>query len=341
MTAVVAERLASQVADPLTWIDALVEADSVPDLVLPFLSIALKDDNLGRKAWSKLASIERYRHIGVSAALSAERISPEIIHDALRNLDGCRELVETACIRGEVPEDRLLLLLRHDSGEIAEAAAIGVWHASNGASELPDAVRQAWEEATTRHVTAKYVLEEVFVRFPHLAEEWIIAHQGKKWWQWSWEEREALEVAARALNRDFRQRLLAELTADSFPPEFFNWLVNSDLEVYPVLLSRKDLSEVHLEPLVGPLNEQWIRLAQEALDAGYSVEEVARAPHRRGWTWVGKESLMWKEWVEAFARLDNHTDTRIREIGRIGRQGAEQAMVAAVERERDEEIIGR
>ena len=82
--------------------------------------------------------------------------------------------------------------------------------------------------------------------------------------------------------------------------------------------------------------------AKLALDAGYTVEQVADAVYPRfgGFSWSGNESNMWAGWVERFDPLCSHEDERIRKIGEVGKAKAEALRDNALKRERHEAVYG-
>jgi len=339
LTPIVAEGIAARINDPMVWIDALVRGSATPDLVSPFLWKVFDGDSHGEAVWTRLFDIQQYRWLCLRVALCAKEVSSEMLRRTLENLEGAEMLVETACLRREVPYDRVTLLLKHDSPAVAAAAAKGVWYSGEKGDSIPQELRPAWEEAVVRHVRAEYILREVFAKDPRLAEAWILARVGNDWRR-NWDERGAFKLAAKALDRDARQRFVGELPPGYGPSGFYKWLVGGDPELFQRLLARDDLRSVHLEPLHGRPTGQWIALARVALDSGYSPEDLAEAPHERGWSWVGKESMMWQGWADAFGALESHEDARIRQVGQIGRERAEERMQAAQKRERAEEVFG-
>ena len=75
--------------------------------------------------------------------------------------------------------------------------------------------------------------------------------------------------------------------------------------------------------------------------AGYSVERVAGAVHGfpRVQIFHGDESVVWREWVEAFDSLTKDEDEPIRRIGEAGKENAEAQIRLCSERERQEKYF--
>ena len=88
-------------------------------------------------------------------------------------------------------------------------------------------------------------------------------------------------------------------------------LVGDDLDLYGAFLQDDEKSPVHLWPLVGGPAGLWVERAKLALEAGFSVEEVARAAYAGGQEWSGSEFAMWSVWEQQFATLCSHDHAEI------------------------------
>ena len=56
--------------------------------------------------------------------------------------------------------------------------------------------------------------------------------------------------------------------------------------------------------------------------------------------WMGKESYMWKEWIDAFSPYRSDEDPSIRDIAMFGTSISESRMTSALAEERQERIHG-
>jgi hypothetical protein len=340
LTDVVAEGIAGRVDDPVDWIDALAENDARPQLIEPFLRKVMgAPRGSSETVWQRLFSITAYQRLCLFSALRAPAPPEAVLGEVMAHISEAPELVETACLRGEVPEEIVHRLLRHDSGPVAAAAAEGVWGAGER-GEIPPNLFQSWRAAVVQHVGSEHVLQAVFVAYPTIARDWLLARAEGDVPLWSRHD-DAFEKAASALDRASRRDLLGRLRASASPSGLFGMLVGEDPELFRLLLRRPDLESVHLEPLYGQPTPGWARLSVVALEEGYSPDELASAPHGGGWSWTGRLSTMWQEWADSFAGLEQHEDARIREIGRIGRERAERQRESETERERNEDVFGR
>lgn len=340
LTDVAASALAEQVDQPLRWIDALVEEGAQPDLVAPLLGRLLEQGGEDAEAvWNRLFDTGNYRPLCLDLGLRAAGTTEAMLERTLSNLDGAEQLVQVACLRDEVPIERLARLLQHPSPGVSAAAAEGVWHTRRAGGNIPSELRRAWRTSVIRHGRAEHMLQEVFREDPDMAKEWLLARRGEDVLSRS-REGDTFSHAVAVLESATRRELLGMLDADFGPPGFFGRLVGRDPDLFDLLLERPDLLRVHLEPLEGRPDSSWIELAKRALDAGYSTEDIVVAVHGSVWSWRGKESSMWEGWVEAFRALEEHEEGRIREIGRIGRGQSESRAASAREREREEEVYG-
>jgi hypothetical protein len=336
---VAAAAIAERVDEPLRWIDALVRQDAAADLVAPFLWRALQERLEGSEAvWSQLFDAG-YLYLCLDIALRSADASDEMLERTLGSLEGAEQLVQTACIRGEVTAERLIRLLVHPSPAVSAAAAEGLWYSGGKGEDIPQELRPAWRNAIVRHGRSEHILREVFGTDPDLAKEWLLARSGADVHS-QFREDEAFAHAVAVLDKATRRELLDTLDVDFGPPGFFGTLVGNDKVLFRALLARAELRRVHLEPLEGHPSAEWSRLAAMALDGGYTPVDVVEATQGLGWSWTGNLSMMWVSWAESFRHLEEHEDERIREVGRIGCERAEAEAAAERERERHEEVYG-
>lgn len=339
LTDVAAEGIARRAADQIEWIDALVANEARPELVAPFLQRMMEagGGQVGY-VWHRLFDTVKYRWLCLSVALRAPSLPDDVLARTLASISKAPELVEWACLRSEVPAGVLARLLQHEAGAVAAAAAKGVW-AAGEPGQVPADLYKSWRSAVVEHVKSDYILEAVFAHDPTIARDWLVARAREDEQFWSRHD-DAFEKAVSVLDVETRRELLSTLRAGAGPVGLFGMLVGDNPELFRILLSRKELESVHLEPLYGRPTQQWAKMVKIALEAGYSPAELASAPHSLGWSWTGNESAMWQGWVDAFAPLEEHQDGRIREIGRLGREWAERQRDAAAEREHAERVYG-
>ena len=147
-----------------------------------------------------------------------------------------------------------------------------------------------------------------------------------------------IEPAAKNLSRDQRLSLLAAIS-ESTPMAAVAAIVGNDCEVQRALLKEDRLRPLHLAALAGKPDDAWVAMAIAALDAGYKPDELVTAAYGTGQCW-SSESDMWQEWIDCYARLQGHPDSRVREIARIGQERCAVRREDALKRDRFAAVHG-
>jgi len=335
--------LAGDTMSPNAWIRAMIDADAAGDLVTPFLRRAVEIEEPG---WIELAfaCLERptLRWVTISLVLTLSDPPENLLAGVLQEMDGYAQLVETLCLRNKIPEHLVGRLLRHEDAAIANAAAQGEWRADPRGT-VRDSLRSDWREVVKNSVDNDYWFSEILKSDPLLAYDWLQNRISKESFELYRYER-AVKAAVSTLDVDARRRILRQIPATYEFEELVDYLIGGNLDLYCDLLSDERLKPFHLVPLSGYPEGVWVEKARLALDAGYSIEEVAYAvrhfPHME-LAWVGKESDRWADWIERFDRLCSHEDERIRKVGEVGRATVEERRDHALKQERNEAIYGK
>jgi hypothetical protein len=143
-----------------------------------------------------------------------------------------------------------------------------------------------------------------------------------------------------ALHSDERLALLdacAQLRMTELP----RILVGDDTVLYRRFLGRPEMRRHHLTPLIGsPTAPGWIDKALVALEFGYTPMDVALAARGCHWGGWGPMSRMWQRWINEFAPLLGHSDSRVQAIGKAGTEWSTAARDEAVRREKYEAVHG-
>jgi hypothetical protein len=170
--------IAAAVSDPGAWIAALLSAGASANFVEPFMERVVTDQPDGwEDAWRTcLESADRIdlRRIAAVVAIRNPQAPPSLVERAVAELPGAERHIDSACIRGEIPEDRVLLLLRHSSQAVAMAAAEGLWSAVPR-GEIPALLSDDWRRVVVASLEDEYPLEAIFGRHPEIAWDWLIA----------------------------------------------------------------------------------------------------------------------------------------------------------------------
>ena len=112
-----------------------------------------------------------------------------------------------------------------------------------------------------------------------------------------------LAQLAEPLSKDQRRELLLRIKrhAHSALPQV---LVDHDAELYREMLSIPEFARLYAKALVGEPNaENWTSLAKIALAAGHPHRDISRAVDSDGYSWSGRLSAYYQEWIDRFQRL--------------------------------------
>lgn len=333
------EAMAEEIDANEQWLEAFVGAGCAARTVRPLLERSVERSDEVRFAWKLLRPHEEYRHILVSAVLRMADPPSDILSWVLDHVGGRARLVETLCIRGQLNQDRLCDLLNHDDPQVRRAAAKGIWRESEQGM-VPEPISDDWRRVMVQAVESEYVLKQVFEARPDMAMEWIRERADAPPLS-LWGSDGTIEAAVGALDRGMREQLVAEMPAADGAAKFFTRLVDRDVELYEMFLDRDELGSCHLDPLEGVPDDEWVPMAQLALEYGYETDAVARAAIPHSYTWSGDESDFLREWLDAFAELQDHDDHRVRKVGELGQRLVEVQVRKAEEREHREAVHGR
>ncbi len=334
--------IASHVTFPNSWAEAMILAGNTSDLVSPFLERAAALDEAG---WVETANmcLDGSQAIGavVNVALTHPSPPAELLARVLQNLKGFGSIIQTLCIRNQVPEATLKQLLAQQDAEIAQAAAWGEWF-RGPAGHVRESLVEEWRDAILRTTDDDHLLREVFSRDSALAFEWVQRRLSRKPLD-LYRNDEVWGAALGSLGVNERRAILHSLPAEYGAQQLVAGLVGNDMELYGELLNDQRLKAFHLVPLGGNPEGIWIEKAKLALDAGCDAEEIAHAAfgYPSALAWTGDESKMWAQWVERFDLLCSDPDARIQKIGQLGRAYALERQSEARRQERREAIYGR
>lgn len=342
MSPFVFQEIARLSDSPIDWINALIQARASADLVWPFIEEAKNSKVTGLPAaLTACFQQESLKRMTAMAVLSMPNPPADLLQHSLSNISGMANAIEFSCMRREVPEHHVLLLLRHEDGEIAAAAAIGEWKSCKPPN-VRHSLREAWRQAIIRCVNEDHDIEGLFRADPSLALDWVRGRLKEDNLR-AYLKEEAFKQALTVLTIEDRKQLLKELDESKhLATAIIELLVDDDFELYKYLLAQPHLRSFHLAPLKGkPDEESWRQKAQLALDCGYPAEEVAGSVRGSTWGWSGKESIMWDDWAKRFLTLRSHPDQRLQLVGQIGQTTAEELRDRAAEQERKMEVHGR
>ncbi len=340
--------LAEYVERPSSWLEAFLDEQTPSRLVLPFLKRITRERQEGWEALVERCIAEAdYVRIAVQIALSMIECPEHLLRMALSHVSGWPSLVENLALRRELPIPTLLILLRHPDVEVGLHAATGEWY-SEPKRKVKFEVRDAWRLAILRSAEDRgidmgnYKLRDILTRNGNLACEWL----GKRLSSGAtaFSDRD-LKLVMADLDDQQRLVLLDQVSARPMMSSFLSQLVDRRPEVYRKLLGLDRLREHHLCPLEGAPDAAWAEIAILALGYGYTPAVIAkRLFQQRGAAIVmiwGHDQSHWRQWDDAFAILEEHSDPRLREVARFGRKEAQNRIRAVGARQHEFELSGR
>jgi hypothetical protein len=327
-TAKVCSRIAEQVEEPSEWLRALASHQATGGEIEPFLARLIAESREEwRAALELLFSHERYEVLAAATVVRAKSAVPALVERALVVLEKVPHIVRGLCSEGTVTVAILRRLLAHPSGRVARAAAIGEWLAEPK-RVVGEAVRTEWEEAIvgsrrddgwpSEMDAASHWWLEIFRDRPDVGEKWLRRTVERMGASATMGEAGLLAEVVKGLPAEARRGILQRMGSDDVPRGFVTVLVNRDRDLYRQLLSIGDLAKLHLEPLENGGDEAWMALAVEALDAGYSVDEIVGASFSDALMRV-RDVDRGAEWEAVLARLKEMEASGDERVSRIAR----------------------
>lgn len=332
--------LAYAVDDPAEWCATAIEAEISGDLIEPFLRASAETKNA---SWESLA-VTCLKHpylkgVAISVVLQLAEPPDFLLNEVLRQTPDFIRLIETMCIRNQIPEPTLKLLFQYHSAGVSGAAVWGEWSADPSGS-VRSSLLADWKQAVVIAQIEDYAIAQLIAKDGDLAFDWFSHRLGIDNFPF-YQFEQSLGMIPEVLTINQRIGLLKRVSAQRTAFDVIKVLVGDDLLLFQALLKLDHLRAYHLAPLQGVPDAAWILKALLALDAGYNPDSIASAVYPfTGVFWHGEESVMWNSWVEHFEKLSAHPDPRIREVGESGRAYATSKREKARTEERHEAVKG-
>jgi len=338
------EIISSKIDIKAPWIRALIDSNCPVDFIQPFLQkAAIK----GEKEWINFAAEclenSNLRFVTISIVLTLPSPPKELLEKVLSSLEDYGSLIETLCLRKEIPDDTLIKLLSHPNIAVSSKASIGVWLA-DPKGQIEERISKEWKIAIIKIMNDDYWLSEILQNDHLLAFDWLKIHINDSPDN-HYTFNKICEAAIKVLNFQQRCDLLDILSEDFFDWDIASYIIGNDIALYKRLLSKESHKDIHLLPLTIDIkqefDEAWIEKAKAAIEAGYTPEDIADSARGHSWSWSGNISEMWKKWVVLFSILCENEDRQIQKIGEIGKASAKAELDRAIEEENREAVYGR
>jgi CheY-like chemotaxis protein len=342
-TVYLCEQIARETADPSAWLDEFMAKGLPADTGEPFLRKAIATQ---APEWERVIAEcinkPQYAWIAVSVLLTLHDMPDDLLNQATEKASEYPDLIETLCLRNQVPEHTIMLLLRSQNPAVSINAAVGAWY-GDPKEQIQESIAADWKAAMLRAEDREFWISEILKSDSSLAFEWLVARLETKtnlipFYIWQ-------EVEAAISVLDVAQRIALLQWVDGSGPmdsTLIAKLAGNDLLMYREILRHERLSKLHLAPLNEHPVGNWSEKAILALEAGYSPEQIASATLKFGdESWVGNISQMWHQWVQDFEALNTHPDERVRKVGGLGATKALEHERMAAASEHREAVYGQ
>lgn len=332
--------IAGETEHPLEWLATAIDVGLPADIAGAFLyqAAAANVADWADEAQALLEN-EDYRGAVIGIALRNPETPDELLDRVLASLDGYEKVIDLAIVRDEVASPLVSRLLRHTRPAVATAAAKGVW-ARDRNEGITDEIRTDWENAVLERGRDQYWVAEVLSSDSELAFRW--AERVLREDEASWKNDDQLRAAVGVLSEDQRAALLGILSPTYRSTDAVRSIVGDSDVLFDALLRNQELQSLHLIPLGRKPGRTWKAMSLTAVRHGYEPQIIAEATFglQRGMMWSGKESDMWKEWIDGFHPYCQDEDPGIQDIALSATSIAESRMTVALVAERRERVHG-
>lgn len=152
----------------MKWLRALLDTGVSPDLVAPFLSKAALSAEEG---WEEVAReclrTPALEFATISVTLTTPDPPPGLLSDVSKRLGRFANAVEVYDMRGQVPEETLTCLLRHEDSKVTAAAAAGEGHADPRGG-VREGIESDWRAAMLKVPTDQHFISDILRSDPTL-----------------------------------------------------------------------------------------------------------------------------------------------------------------------------
>lgn len=343
LSPIVCHKLSTLVDAHLIWATIFHNKEFYPDLIEPFLKSALfQNKNETEKLLETCLLQNQYRYMAISIILSEETVDPNLVGKAMDLMDkNTANMLRFNFRTSPLAEGRVQKLLKHTNKFVVENAAFGEWNC-DPKGEIRDSLKAIWKDAIIRDAGdngAQAEMKQIFKSDPTIARKWLacrIDSEPDHVWYMEYAAKEAFNV----ISDEDKKYLFPKLKDRYAHASIALRLVGDNIDLYAHYLTINLGEDLHLAPLNTRPIGNWIDMAVLALDAGYLPEDIVRAAYGHGYSHEGKISDMWQGWLNQFDALCLHTDSRVKEIGDIGKKMADNNRSRAIINEHKEEVFG-
>lgn len=319
---------------------------SLPPQVLdPLVDAAIQKGSITETHYQELLARPEHQGLLIQYALTGK--TPELYAELELSMPRWEGLIESLCLRGQIGGAVLLRLLGHENRHLRSEVAFQMFRSD---SQIPESLHEMWRKTiieslvdlnnNRHHSELPYDLEKLLSYDQTIAGKVLegILSSGDR--IHSFREGRLLSLIISPLDKNERLTILqrSKHIAYSELPEI---VVGRDPDLYRELLNIPELKGFYSGPLHGDPNDgNWTELAKIAVEAGISHADVALSVQGNGFSWSGKLSIYYQEWIERFESLKKIDDSDLQKIAEEGLKWAKECHESHIRSEKREEIYG-
>lgn len=311
----------------IMWANLFAAHTSLTQFTIGFADEIAKDKPMGYREYLKSMlendahSIGAMRAIIIHFTVSDEQELFELAKPLFSKYD--RE-VHIACLRSQVPLKNELFILDNVSEDAAIEICSGIdfeYSKHGNGKAMPEELQKKWQQLIVEHSTINYSvvdnLKSLLKRHPELVLPWFENNINKEFDKntiWKLHISDIAGSLISLLSIDDRKKLIASLDFSNSNGLLVKALVGEIPELYQTLIDNAIAKDYHLYPL-NVFSDNWVTMAQLALSANYTPDEISRNSFHYDFSWTGSEYVMWQGKLAAIeSHLKKTSDPAITKI---------------------------
>lgn len=271
--------------------------------------------------------------------------TPQLYGQLADELPKWESLIECMCLQQKVSLEMLENLLRHKDNHLRREVAL---YSLSKDSGVPHSLYELWRKVVVEALInvaegdddPPHELDRILAADASIAPDvlggavksgnFLMGYRSGRLW--------AQLVAP--LSKEERRELLHRIKRHTHSP-LPRLLVDRDPELFAEMLAVPELKGLYSRILVGDPNAgNWAELAKIALSYGVTHRELSYAVNCDGYSWSGRLSNYYQEWVDRFITLRKNHDSDIQRIADEGIKWSSSARDEQLKIEKKEAIYG-
>jgi hypothetical protein len=290
----------------IEWTKLLVARTTSAQFTMSFADAIARSKPEGYRDYLKIMLATDAHDVGAMQAVIMRFTvteEPELFELAKPLFSKYDSAVNTACLRSEVLLENELYILDNVTEDAAVEICGGIdfeYSKDGDGKVMPNELREKWQRAIIEHSTVNYHalsdLKHLLGKHPELALPWFENKINKKIDReqgWRLHTDDVAKGLIKTLTVNDRKKLLETLDSSNGNYSFVSALVNQNPELYQTLVDNQDAKDFHLDPL-DIFSDSWVAMAEIALKAKYSPEDVKKNSFSFNMSWSGSEYTMWQ-----------------------------------------------